>query len=49
MGENNAAWRRKMHIPRDTLMAAAAIYDEMYGNNNGKDGCRAVPATFQVS
>ncbi|XP_034233699.1 arginine-hydroxylase NDUFAF5, mitochondrial [Thrips palmi] len=48
MGENNAARNRKLNIPRETLMAAAAIYENMYGNNNGKDGSRAVPASFQV-
>lgn len=48
MGENNAARKRKLNIPRETLMAAAAIYENLYGNNNGKDGSRAVPASFQV-
>lgn len=48
MGENNAARNRKLSIPRETLMAAAAIYENMYGNNNGKDGSRSVPASFQV-
>lgn len=42
MGENNAAWNRKLRINRDTLMAAAAIYQHMYGDEKG------VPATFQV-
>jgi len=26
MGENNAAWKRKIRINRDTLFAAASIY-----------------------
>ena len=26
MGENNAAWNRKLMLHRETLMAAAAIY-----------------------
>jgi len=26
MAENNASWRRKVRISRDTLFAAAAIY-----------------------
>lgn len=42
MAENNAGVQRKPHIPRDTLLAASAIYQEMYGNNDG------IPATFQV-
>jgi len=43
MGENNAAWNRKLMLHRETLMAAAAIYKEMYGNDDG-----TIPATFQV-
>ena len=26
MGENNCAWSRRLRIPHNTLMAAAAIY-----------------------
>lgn len=26
MGETNAAWNRKIHIKRDSLLAAAAVY-----------------------
>ncbi|XP_026278257.1 arginine-hydroxylase NDUFAF5, mitochondrial isoform X2 [Frankliniella occidentalis] len=48
MGESNAARNRKLSLPRETLMAAAAIYETIYGNNNGRDGTRAVPASFQV-
>lgn len=43
MAESNASWNRKSHVHRDTLLAAAAIYQEMYGNADG-----TVPATFQV-
>ncbi|BFZ07586.1 hypothetical protein BsWGS_10624 [Bradybaena similaris] len=42
MAENNCSWARKSHMHRDTLLAAAAVYQEMYGNETG------VPATFQV-
>ncbi|XP_071834640.1 arginine-hydroxylase NDUFAF5, mitochondrial-like isoform X2 [Apostichopus japonicus] len=42
MAENNASWSRKI-LHRDTLMAAAAIYKEMYGNEDG-----SIPATFQI-
>ncbi|XP_025106111.1 arginine-hydroxylase NDUFAF5, mitochondrial-like [Pomacea canaliculata] len=42
MGENNCAWSRKTQLHRDTMIAAAAIYQDMYGNEKG------VPATFQV-
>ncbi|KAK7103785.1 arginine-hydroxylase NDUFAF5, mitochondrial-like [Littorina saxatilis] len=42
MGENNCSWSRKLLMHRDTMVAAAAIYQSMYGNEQG------VPATFQV-
>ena len=31
MAENNAALNRPLHLDRDTLMAASAIYKELYG------------------
>ncbi|XP_048392932.1 arginine-hydroxylase NDUFAF5, mitochondrial isoform X1 [Stegostoma tigrinum] len=43
MGESNCAWSRKPLLHRDTMLAAAAIYKEMYGNDDG-----SVPATFQI-
>ncbi|GFO34578.1 NADP dehydrogenase [ubiquinone] 1 alpha subcomplex assembly factor 5-like [Plakobranchus ocellatus] len=42
MGENNCSWSRKPMLHRDTMIAAGAIYKEMYGNDKG------IPATFQV-
>lgn len=42
MGENNAAFNRPLHLSRDVLMAAAAIYKDMYSNEKG------VSATFQI-
>nr|XP_029724252.1 arginine-hydroxylase NDUFAF5, mitochondrial-like isoform X2 [Aedes albopictus] len=42
MAESNAAFNRPLHISRDTLMAAAAIYKDMYGKDDG------VTATFQI-
>ncbi|XP_058795168.1 arginine-hydroxylase NDUFAF5, mitochondrial isoform X2 [Phymastichus coffea] len=47
MGENNAAKNRKLHLKRDTLLAASAIYDEIYGKLKD-DGTRYMPATFQI-
>lgn len=43
MGESNAARSRRNYIPRETLLAASAIYKTMYGNEDG-----TVPATFRV-
>ncbi|KAF5321083.1 hypothetical protein D9619_000557 [Psilocybe cf. subviscida] len=43
MGENNAVIGRRDIIHRDTLLAASAIYKEMYGSEDG-----TVPATFQI-
>ncbi|CAH1262816.1 arginine-hydroxylase NDUFAF5, mitochondrial-like [Branchiostoma lanceolatum] len=43
MGESNASWARKTILHRDTMMAAAAVYKDMYGNEDG-----TIPATFQL-
>ncbi|KAF1551293.1 Arginine-hydroxylase NDUFAF5, mitochondrial, partial [Eudyptes schlegeli] len=43
MGESNCSWNRKPLLHRETMLAAAAIYREMYGNSDG-----SVPATFQI-
>ncbi|GJE87485.1 S-adenosyl-L-methionine-dependent methyltransferase [Phanerochaete sordida] len=43
MGESNAVVGRRHIIHRDTLTAAAAIYQAMHQNEDG-----SVPATFQV-
>ncbi|GJJ69721.1 NADH dehydrogenase [ubiquinone] 1 alpha subcomplex assembly factor 5 [Entomortierella parvispora] len=43
MGESNAIINRRHFLKRDTMMAAAAIYKEIYGNPDG-----SVPATFQI-
>nr|XP_045593824.1 arginine-hydroxylase NDUFAF5, mitochondrial-like isoform X1 [Procambarus clarkii] len=42
MAENNAGISRKSHLHRDTLLAACAIYQEMYGKEEG------ITATFQI-
>eukprot|EP00053_Salpingoeca_punica_P009599 m.86280 g.86280 ORF g.86280 m.86280 type:complete len:333 (-) comp15078_c0_seq1:137-1135(-) len=43
MGESSAAINRPGVLRRDTIVAAAAIYKEMYGNPDG-----SIPATFQI-
>lgn len=47
MGESNAARNRKLHLKRDNAIAAAAIYEELYGKTK-EDGSIYVPATFQI-
>lgn len=42
MAESNAAFNRPLHISRETMMAAAAIYKDMYSQGDG------VTATFQI-
>lgn len=42
MAENNAALNRPLHLSRDVMVAAAAIYTELYKVENG------VSATFQL-
>lgn len=47
MGESNAVTMRRGFLPRDTLLAATAIYDELYGDVL-EDGTEVVPATFEL-
>lgn len=42
MAESNAAFNRPLHLSRDTMMAAASIYKDLYGKDEG------VAATFQI-
>lgn len=42
MGESNAILGRRATVSRDVLLAAEAIYKEMYGVEEG------IAATFQV-
>ncbi|XP_029284369.1 arginine-hydroxylase NDUFAF5, mitochondrial isoform X2 [Cottoperca gobio] len=43
MGESNCAWNRRAMLHRDTILAAAAIYKEMYASEDG-----SIPATFDI-
>ncbi|KAL7290032.1 hypothetical protein TKK_0015761 [Trichogramma kaykai] len=47
MGESNAVKNRKLHMNKNTLFAASAIYDELYGKVD-KVGKKYIPATFQI-
>ncbi|XP_055917709.1 arginine-hydroxylase NDUFAF5, mitochondrial [Eupeodes corollae] len=42
MAENNAAFNRPVHLSRDTMFAASAIYKQLYGKDD------SIPATFQI-
>lgn len=44
MGESNCTWNRSLNLSIDKLLAAQAIYKEMYGTE-GQDG---IPATYQI-
>lgn len=46
IGEGNASSQRRKHLPRDTALAAAALYGEMFGGEGEGEG---VEATFQAS
>ena len=49
MAENSASWSRKCHIHKDTLLAANAIYENLYGaNSTDNESTRVLPATFQM-
>jgi NADH dehydrogenase [ubiquinone] 1 alpha subcomplex assembly factor 5 len=43
MGEGNCNWNRQLHVGSETMIAAAAIYQQLY---QLKDG--SIPATFQL-
>ncbi|CAO3655194.1 unnamed protein product [Mucor fragilis] len=43
MGESNSVLSRRPFLKRDTLMAAASIYQELHGNPDG-----SIPATFSI-
>lgn len=47
MAESNAARNRNLHLSRDTLIAAASIYQHYYGKTR-EDNTTFVPATFQI-
>lgn len=44
MAENNASYTRPLHLRRDVMKAAAAIYNELYKADNDQ----GVTATFQL-
>jgi NADH dehydrogenase [ubiquinone] 1 alpha subcomplex assembly factor 5 len=43
MGENTASLNRHYYAGKDTLLAMASIYQELYGQEDG-----TIVATFQV-
>ncbi|KAG0433127.1 hypothetical protein HPB47_020214, partial [Ixodes persulcatus] len=43
MAENNASWKRKSHLHRGSMVAAASVYQQLYGKDDG-----TVPATFHI-
>lgn len=43
MGEGHAALNRQLHVGKDTMLAMAAVYQELYGLEDG-----SIPATFQL-
>mmetsp|Transcript_11240 Transcript_11240/g.18341 ORF Transcript_11240/g.18341 Transcript_11240/m.18341 type:complete len:390 (-) Transcript_11240:1419-2588(-) len=43
MGESNAVLHRRPAVSRETMLAAAAIYQDMFGREDGY-----VPATFEI-
>ncbi|GLC35420.1 hypothetical protein PLESTB_000209200 [Pleodorina starrii] len=46
LGESNAALRRRRSLSRDSALAAAAVYQSMFGS--GEEGGSSVSATFEV-
>ena len=50
MAENNAATSRKMTLRRETLLAANAVYADLYGEERAQEETveTVLPATFQI-
>merc|ERR1719312_1898178 len=48
MGENNSALNRKLHLSRETLFAANAVYADLYGERVEGGDQVVLPASFQV-
>lgn len=50
MGESNCAWTRPLLLRREVMVAAAAIYNDLYGSKESADVSKVgtVPATFQL-
>ena len=48
MGENNASIKRRGRVSRDTLLATACIYDELYGKTHPGETEKEIEATAQV-
>jgi len=47
MAENNASLNRTLHVKREILLAAEAIYRELYQEEEEEQG-EVLPATFQI-
>ena len=47
MGESNCAWTRPLLLQREVMVAAAALYKELYSNKETAD-ISTIPATFQL-
>ena len=45
MGESNCAWTRPLMLRREAMIAASAIYNDLYGNEVGVAG---VPASYRM-
>lgn len=48
MGESNVVLQRPLRLNKDTMFAAAAIYDKLYGCNDNNSDTKGIPATFQI-
>lgn len=48
MGENNVVLQRPLRLNKDTMFAAATLYDKLYGNQENDSSIQGIPATFQI-
>lgn len=47
MGENNVVLQRPLRLNKDTMFAAATLYEKLYGSQDHKE-IKGIPATFQI-
>ena len=47
MGETNAHLHRRLHLSKETLLAAASIFSQLHGTQHPQHG-HAIPVTFEV-
>ncbi|XP_050541848.1 arginine-hydroxylase NDUFAF5, mitochondrial [Daktulosphaira vitifoliae] len=48
MGENNVVLKRPLRLNKNTMFAAASLYDKLYRSTSDSKDHEGIPATFQI-